>query len=118
MSIGPMTYENPRYTEFMRRLIGKDGCNFHRTPSGGFTWHCTGDKTHVTTVMQAMGANFQDVVDTLTYMKDHGDKCDCELVIGWIRMQGYLVHQRCERARVRAVNKAHREANRSKGDRP
>jgi len=75
-----MTPQYPRWTEFIERLGGPEGCDFKENEEGETTWCCAGgrDKALAEAILTAMGDI--DVVASLTYFEEHGGHCNCEIL--------------------------------------
>lgn len=74
-----MTPKKPRWSEFITRLEGKDGCNFSKDKDGKIRWDCKGgrDKSFAIKILQSMG-NI-DIANSLKYFEENGGYCDCEI---------------------------------------
>jgi hypothetical protein len=108
--LGPMTPEHPRWTEFVDRLTGPEGCDFRPDEVAGATWNCDGDAvgraqerpgddaddtpdgdaeltwSHSRRILAHMGATVADVEASLAYFAASGGCCDCEVVV---KVAGY-----------------------------
>lgn len=78
-----MSPKHPRWRNFIRRLEGREGCNFREKKPGdatSITWRCRGghDKTYATAILKKVGGI--DIAGSLAYFDDHGGHCDCEIV--------------------------------------
>jgi hypothetical protein len=78
-----LTAENRNlWDEFVDRLSGPEGCNFrkHPDPKKKFTWECKGgrDQTLARKILSTMPG--VDVEGTLTWCREHGGFCDCEII--------------------------------------
>jgi hypothetical protein len=79
----PMTFDNPRYFEFIDRLAGPGACNFRQNPIEGMTWDCKGgtDKTFAEAILRDMGYGDVEIASTFAYLEARGGFCDCEIVL-------------------------------------
>lgn len=75
--IAIMSQNHPRWGEFVQRLEGPKGCNF-REVKGEIRWNCEGDHKLSTAILEDIG-NI-DVTKSLSYFKDSGGYCDCEVI--------------------------------------
>ena len=80
-----MTVKNPRWSEFVQRLEGPEGCNFHETTPGNresLTWDCKSgrDKSHAIEILTAMGATVGEIAASCEYFSAKGGFCDCEIL--------------------------------------
>jgi hypothetical protein len=68
--------------QYLRRLTGKEGCNF-RTVKSAAQWTCWGgnDKRLSRRILKAMGISRKDIKDFLDDLHNHGGHCDCEIVL-------------------------------------
>lgn len=75
-----MTPDHPRWQEFVTRLNGPEGCNFHEEEDGTVTWLCKGgrDKSYATAILERMGTI--DIEASLRHFEEHGGYCDCEVL--------------------------------------
>lgn len=73
-----MCRSHPRWTEFLDRLAGPEGCDFKEDGS----WRCAGgyDKTYATAIMRDMGLSETEIAYSLVDFEDHGGHCDCEIL--------------------------------------
>jgi len=84
-SLGTMTTEHPRWSEFVEKLEGPEGCNFHRknpADPDSITWECAAgrDKTIASRLLKQMGATDEEIAQSCQYFEDHGGFCDCEIL--------------------------------------
>ena len=79
MSNPVMTPRDARWAEFVERLEGPEGCNFHEDDQGSVVWSCPGghDKPAARRILTAMG---YDVDQSLDYFEQYGGHCDCEIL--------------------------------------
>lgn len=81
-----MTREHPRWDEFVTRLEGPDGCNFHKNDEGKWEWFCKGgkDKSFATAILKTMSEQDEigpfDIPASLAYFESYGGYCDCEII--------------------------------------
>lgn len=80
-----MTVNHPKWGDFVDRLSGSEGCNFHRTnphdPKSA-TWKCwkcssRPDFELARPILSKMGC---DVEASIAYFREHGGYCDCEIL--------------------------------------
>ena len=71
----PLLPRHPRWDEFIDRLEGPEGCDFHPDH-----WTCHGDLRAATAILGRMGLTERAVRVSVAYFKDHGGYCDCEVV--------------------------------------
>jgi hypothetical protein len=82
MSLGTMTTEHPRWSEFAERLGGPEACDFHETADGTLTWNCTAQtRDQASAILRDMGATHSDLLASLDYFDEHGGYCDCEILL-------------------------------------
>ena len=70
-----MRPRHPRWTEFIDRLAGPDGCNFKAE-----TWTCFGDTRLTERILAGMGWEPAAIAASLRYFRSRGGYCDCEVV--------------------------------------
>jgi len=78
-----MTLKHPRWGEFIERLEGPEGCNFHEQEPGNpnsVTWTCKAgtDKSLATAILEDMGD--VSIKKSMIYFENHGGCCDCEIL--------------------------------------
>lgn len=75
-----MTPTHPRWNEFIERLQGPEGCNFHENASGKTAWSCTSgtDRPYARHILECMGGF--DIEKSCEYFEGHGGYCDCEIL--------------------------------------
>ena len=78
-----MSPDNPRWEEFMERLIGPEGCDFKQKEPNNpktATWLCDGgiNRPFAKAILEKMG-NI-DIEASFKYFEDNGGYCDCEIV--------------------------------------
>jgi Protein of unknown function (DUF2695) len=75
-----MTPSHPRWDEFIERLEGPEGCNFHENSNGEMVWSCTSDidNPHARHILERMGGF--DIEQSCEYFEHHGGYCDCEIL--------------------------------------
>ena len=75
-----MTVNHPRWSEFLKRLTGKEGCNFRKDDKGRARWTCKGgfSRPFATKILKEMGDI--DAPRSLKYFESRGGFCDCEIV--------------------------------------
>lgn len=77
---------HPRWHEFLDKLAGPEGCNFHEEDDGKIYWDCDGDRFPETThcrskrILAAMGFGDAAIEKSLAYFRANGGHCDCEVV--------------------------------------
>ena len=78
-----MTPSNPRWNEFIEKLLGSEGCNMIETIPGdpkSITWQCDHQGFEFTkAILEKMDGI--DISATLQYFRDHGGKCDCLILL-------------------------------------
>jgi hypothetical protein len=86
-----MTPDHPRWAEFLERLEGPEGCNFHEDEDGEEYWYCANDAgfnpttpelVHVFSraVLLKMGLSQEAIAASIEYFREHGGYCDCEVI--------------------------------------
>ena len=65
-----------RWNEFVRRLLGPEGCDLQ-----GSSWTCFGDVRFTKRILQNMGFDQPSIEVSTTYFKHHGGFCDCEVLL-------------------------------------
>lgn len=85
----PVVPGDPRWAQFMDRLIGPEGCNFREDPR--WTWTCFGgrDKRFSTLILTSMGLSRAAVRASLAYYERRGGYCDCEVVFNVASPTGF-----------------------------
>lgn len=75
-----MTPKHVRWNEFVERLEGLEGCNFHKRDDGEIQWKCAGgnDKSLARAILESMMSI--DVDASLKYFESCGGWCDCEIL--------------------------------------
>jgi hypothetical protein len=68
--------------EFLDRLEGPEGCNFHEDPARGLVWKCAGgrDQSLSRAILKAMGIRRGEAKTFLKRCYDLGGHCDCEIL--------------------------------------
>ena len=68
-------------SEFLQRLEGKEGCDFHKE-DGETKWWCTsqGDFCLSRSILLKMGLSYKEANEFLELCKTHGGLCDCEIL--------------------------------------
>jgi hypothetical protein len=66
---------NPRWEEFLERLSGPEGCDFHED-----RWTCYNDTRAAQALLARMGLSRPAIKLSLGFYRDHGGCCDCEIV--------------------------------------
>jgi hypothetical protein len=76
-SLPAMTLAHPKWGAFRKRLEGPEGCNFRLHPRA--TWTCSSgpDYKLAKRILKAMGF---DVEKSISYFREHGGYCDCEIL--------------------------------------
>lgn len=72
-----LTIDHPRFSEFLDRLKGVDGINFHRE-NGHTIWECVGNFDHVLEVLSQFFPEI-DEIKTVEYLSLFGN-CDCDIL--------------------------------------
>jgi hypothetical protein len=77
-----MTREHPRWEEFCDRLEGPEGCNFHEDDGDGeIHWKCEHDDLTLSRrILADMGLSKTAIEDSVTYFRERGGYCDCEVL--------------------------------------
>lgn len=80
-----MDTSHPRWNEFVERLEGPEGCNFHESVPGDVSsvqWTCAGgnDKALATKILKGMNFSARDISASLKFFDEHGGHCDCEIL--------------------------------------
>jgi Protein of unknown function (DUF2695) len=70
-----------RWEEFCGRLAGPQGVNFRHDENGELRWDCDSrDIIYAMRILQQMEFNKASVDASLSYFRDHGGFCDCEIL--------------------------------------
>lgn len=74
-----------QWTEFFRRLEGPEGCDFQEKEPGdvgSITWNCKGgmDQSYAKAILKEMQLPASTVDAVLTYVRELGGHCDCEIL--------------------------------------
>jgi hypothetical protein len=82
----PMTTKHPQWDDFLDRLYGSEGCNFHlKIPNdmGSLTWTCDGSNTCPISrrILESMGLTPDEIEASLSYFREHSGWCDCEVLL-------------------------------------
>jgi hypothetical protein len=80
-----MTIDHPRWEEFIERLDGPEGCNFHLavagdTRSATWTWDCDELCPLATRMLAEMGLTPDEIEESLSCFREQGAFCDCEIL--------------------------------------
>lgn len=86
-----MTPKHPRWKEFLTRLEGPEGCNFRKTVFDKTIWNCDHTHKRATKILRAMGC---DVPTSLSFFREHGGYCDCEVLFNVERRRTKPVRRR------------------------
>ena len=78
-----MNQNHPKWGEFLKRLEGPEGCDFHEKEPGNpesITWKCKGDsnKDFATKILKDMPD--VDCEASLEFFDENGGFCDCEIM--------------------------------------
>ena len=87
-----MDRDHPRFSEFVDRLRGPEGCDFHRDEQGRARWKCGGgrDQGRARQILEAMGD--VDVDASLAQFTALDGACDCEIIFNAVpRMEELVV---------------------------
>jgi hypothetical protein len=76
LELDVMTPKNRRWKRFRARLEGPEGCMLVRGTKP--IWRCNHTHTFATKILRAMGC---DVPTSLTFFREHGGFCDCEVLL-------------------------------------
>lgn len=68
--------------EFLKRLKGPEGCNFHEDTKGERLWRCKAgnDKTYSKKILRSMGISKEEQLTFLSKCESLGGNCDCEII--------------------------------------
>lgn len=68
--------------EFLGRLEGNEGCDFHKV-NGEWRWWCTsqGDFCLSRSILLKMGISYREVNEFLEVCRGYGGYCDCEILL-------------------------------------
>lgn len=91
-----MTTRHPRWKEFRERLDGPEGCAFRKDAEGKTVWRCDHTHKHATKILRAMGC---DVPTSLSFFRENGGYCDCEVLFNVERRRRKPVRRRRPRPR-------------------
>ena len=72
-----MTPLDPRWSEFIDRMEGPDGCNFR---DDRFTCDNTPNRPLARSILRRMGLTGPEIEQSLGYFSAHGGMCDCEII--------------------------------------
>lgn len=80
-----ITPDHPRWLEFIDRLAGAGGCNFHLGvpfDARSFEWtcDCSEDCPLSRRILSEMGFTNHQVADSISHFHELGGWCDCEVV--------------------------------------
>ncbi len=92
-----MTPKNPRWKEFRDRLEGPEGCAFRKDAADKTVWRCDHTHKHATRILRAMGC---DVPTSLSFFRENGGYCDCEVLFNVERRRRKPVRRRRPRPAV------------------
>jgi Protein of unknown function (DUF2695) len=82
MTLGVMTTEHRRWSEFEDRLGGPEGCDFREDADGEVRWKCSAHtREQAVAILRDMGISDADLLKTLDYFDAHGGYCDCEILL-------------------------------------
>jgi hypothetical protein len=65
-----------RWNRFVDRLVGAEGCDVQPAH-----WTCFGDLRFTKKILEDMGLDEASIQVSITYFKDHGGYCDCEVLL-------------------------------------
>ena len=82
----PMCPDHPQWDEFIDRLEGPEGCDFHLKVPGdqeSCTWTCdaTAGFPLATRILVEMGLTPDEIEESLSYFREQGGFCDCEILL-------------------------------------
>lgn len=92
----PMTVEHEQWDEFMDRLAGIGGCDFHLVDpydSTSATWTCDGTDAFPISrrILAEMGLTPNEVEQSTSYFMGNGGCCDCEV---WLNVDQLAARHR------------------------
>ena len=81
-----MCPQHREWDDFMRRLVGPEGCNFHSiSPNniGPLEWNCSQSPDYPLSrsILGDKGLDEFQIEASLVYFSQHGGACDCEVVL-------------------------------------
>ena len=79
---------DPRWSEFIERLAGPEGCDFREDPAWSWVCHGGRDKRFSAAILAAMGFSPAAIRASLSYFERQGGYCDCEVVFNVGSRQG------------------------------
>jgi hypothetical protein len=70
-----------RWEEFCERLAGPQGVNFRNDENGELRWDCDSHNIiYAVRILQQMGFGEATINASLSYYREHGGYCDCEIL--------------------------------------
>jgi hypothetical protein len=88
VSLGRMTTGHPRWSEFVARLYGREGCDFRESAAGSLVWSCSAHtRDRAAAILRDMGATDEDLLATFDHFDANGGYCDCEILLN---VDGFL----------------------------
>jgi hypothetical protein len=86
--VGIMTPSHKKWKTFVKRLQGKEGCNFRNNRKEGpgnpadTIWNCSSDekKPFARKILKDMGLTTTEIRQSLEYFSAHGGYCDCDIL--------------------------------------
>ncbi len=70
----PIVPHSPRWSEFLGRLSGPEGCDFK-----GERWTCHGDLRFTRSILGRMGLSEASIRVSVTAYQAYSSYCDCEV---------------------------------------
>jgi len=82
--VEPMSPQHERWSEFVDRLEGPEGCNFRYSEknNGCNVWDCdnTAERPKARAILASMGFDEQAIEESLSIFEMEGGYCDCEIL--------------------------------------
>jgi hypothetical protein len=80
-----MSPSHPQWDEFLGKLDGPQGCNFHLAvpdDQKSLRWTCFSGKERPLSrrILAEMGLTPMEIEASLSYFSEHGGCCDCEIL--------------------------------------
>lgn len=74
-----MDLGHPRWGEFVERLGGPEGINFHLA---SFHWTCdrSAERPKARMILGKIGLDSESISASLRYFDEHGGSCDCQIL--------------------------------------
>lgn len=83
-----MSPDDPQWNEFIERLHGPEGCNFHYEVDNdplSLRWDCNRKHTLSKRILAKMGLTRKEIASSLEFFEQNSGFCSCEILLNVAR---------------------------------